>query len=71
MRFDRHDEIYHLRHTWFFRFFFVDGVGGEGGGGGGGAAFRKSKFEKPKIKTKTKTETKAGEPARGARSAPA
>ena len=26
--------------------------------------------EKPKIKTKTKTETKAGEPARGARSAP-
>ena len=33
--------------------------------------FRKSKFEKPKIKTETKTETNVGEPARGARSAPA
>ena len=31
--------------------------------------FGKSKFENPKIKKKTKTETKAGEPARGARSA--
>ena len=33
--------------------------------------FWKSEFGKPKIKTETKTEAKAGEPARGARSAPA
>ena len=36
-----------------------------------GEIFWKSKFEKARIKTETKTETKAGEPARGARSAPA
>ena len=32
MRFDRHDEIYHLRHTLFLLLF---GGGGSGVGGGG------------------------------------
>ena len=42
MRFNRHDEIYRLRHTLNFSFFPVgEGVGargamGKGGGGGGG-----------------------------------
>ena len=58
MRFDRHDEIYHLRHTLFFRFLLWGVWGVRVGAEAGGAAFRKSKFEKPKIKTKTKTETK-------------
>ena len=72
MRFDRHDEIYHFRHTLFFSFLFVmGGVKCSGGGAGWDAEFlsnylgklsfsrtRQAEKRLTEIKTKMKTKTK-------------
>ena len=62
MRFDRHDEIYHLRHTLFFRFFLwgVWGVGVGAGAGAGGRHFGNQNLKNRKLKRKRKQKRKRG-----------
>ena len=57
MRFDRHDEIYHLRHTWFFRFFLW---GVRVGAGAEGRHFGNQNLKNRKLKRKRKQKRKRG-----------